>query len=337
MVISKIVTLDYIYFNLHAEEVINSNFIEGNNIGIYGDRLQISTIQRVINDIENDKTGIKNIALDFSNIEAFQPNLNRTIIELKDKDYKIVLININLNLCEELAFNTIKNQKNELAGNIYSKFFLFEIQEDSFTSITIKPNEIFYEEFKKRIKKYINPHTQPHTSSFVYLTSYVDMKKFMSFEKEVLLFSLYKLSIKISSTWKNEIDKDPILICQSMNSSYLVSILSTLLKLDILIFDKIGPINKLYNRLDNNISNKRKYIVVSDLVCLGTEVKIVKNLIQFVGGKCLGNVSLIKIETLSKADMKKENATIAIFSIRKENNKELKYNISTDLEPLTYE
>src|SRR5690606_8207217 len=115
-------------------------------------------------------------------------------------------------------------------------------------------------------KHYIEEHQKPHTSSFVYLTSYVDIKKFMSHEKQLLLFSIYKLAMKIKNEWNVEIDNDPILVCQSMNSSYIVSVLSSMLNLDILILDKIGPVNKLYNRLDKTISASRKYIVVSDMV-----------------------------------------------------------------------
>ena len=61
MIISKIVTPDFIYFNLHAEEVINSNFIEDDNIGVNGDRLQISTINRILDDIVIANSPIKNI------------------------------------------------------------------------------------------------------------------------------------------------------------------------------------------------------------------------------------------------------------------------------------
>lgn len=338
MIISKITTQNFIYFNLHAEEVVYSNYINDNNIGIYGDRLQIPTIDRVIEEIERMKDNqIKNIVLDFKFINACQPNLNRSIINLKNKGFKILLINISKKLCEELAFDSFENLNNISQNDVFMKFYLFENNIVDFTNIDINPSNIFYDEFKTKIKLYINPHSEPHTSSFVYLTSYVDMKKFMSHENKLLLYSLYLLAIKIKTEWRKEIENDPILICQSMNSAYIVSILSTFLKLDILIFDKIGPVNKLYNRLDNNISDKRKYIVVSDLVCLGTEVKIVKSLIQFVGGKCLGNVSLIKTETLRRDHIKKVNATIAIFSIRKENNKELKYNITTNLDPVTYE
>jgi len=334
MIISKIVTLNFIYFNLHAEEVINSNYIKDDKSGIYGDRLQISTIDRIAEEIDKDNFASKNIVFDFKFINACQPNLNRTVINIKNKGYKILLIDISKKLCEELAFDSIENSNNTLQGDIFTKFYLFENAHNNFTNIEIKPADIFYEEFKSTIKKYINPHSLPHSSSFVYLTSYVDMKKFMSYEKELLLFSIYKLAIKIKTKWQNEIEYGPILICQSMNSAFIVSILSTFLKLDILIFDKIGPINKLYNRLDNTISDKRKYIIVSDLVCLGTEVKIVKSLIQFIGGNCLGNVSLIKTETLKNTHIIKENATIAIFSIKRANNKELNYDIFTDLESL---
>lgn len=47
----------------------------------------------------------------------------------------------------------------------------------------------------------------------------------------------------------------------------------------------------------------------------------------------MGNVSLIKTETLDSKDIFKENATLAVFSIDNANNKELEFYISTNLEP----
>lgn len=332
MVISKINKEKYIYFNLHAEEVVSSNFINEDNAGIFCDRLQIVTIDRVINSLSSE--GIKTIVLDFKNINDCQPNLQKRLIDLKNNDYKIILLNLTKKLCSDLSFDSMKNLKNNEEENYYLKFFMFEDGTDAVTDLEINTKEIFEEEFKNKIKTYIDKdHNEPHTSSFVYLTAFVDMKRFISYEKPFLIYSLYQLALKVKWEMSDELKEEPILVCQSLNSSYLVSILSTLLSLDILIFDKIGPVNKLYNRLDNNISGKRKYIIVSDLVCLGTEVKIVKNLINFIGGKCLGNISLIKTETLRKEDIKKVNATIAVFSIKKKNHKELGYAITTDLEP----
>lgn len=331
MIISKIETKDFIYFNLHAEEVITSNFIEDDNSGIFSDRLQIVTIQRVFDHLKK-KSSTKNIVFDFNHLKACQPNLNREIINIKNDGNKILFLNLKKELCDELSLTAINNDKNILHGDIYSKYYFFEGNDDPFLQIDLNVSELFKDMFKQKLKSFIEPHSKPHTSSFVYLKSYVNMKKFLSYEKEFVLFALYRLALKIQNEWKVEIDKAPILICQSMNSAYIVSILSNLLKLDILILDKIGPVNKLYNHFNKNISEKRKYIVVSDLVCLGTEVKIVKNLIQFIGGKYLGNVSIIKTETLRKDDINKAEATIAVFSIKRTNNKELNYNIITDLE-----
>lgn len=335
MIISKIETDNFIYFNLHAEEVVNSIYFEDNNVGIFTDRIQINTFEKIVEYLKLESIKCKNLVFDFENLLACQPNLDKTIIELKDKGYKILLINIDKSLCESTAFYLLKNKKNNLVeNNKYSKFYLFEDEYDTFTDININTSELFKSEFQKKIAKHIEPHERPHTSSFVYLSSYVDLKKFMSHEKCFFLFSMYKLAMKVSIRWSYELKKHPILICLSLNSSFLVSILSDLLKLDILIFDKIGPINKLYNRIDNTISNKRQYIVVSDLVCLGTEVKIVKSIIEFVGGKCLGSVALIKTETLKKSDIKRTDATIAVFSIKDSNYIDLNYSITTNLTPI---
>lgn len=316
---------------MHAEEVVTSNFIKEDNAGIYCDRLQIETIQRIVDSLSRSE--IKTIVFDFKDIIDCQPNLQKKLIELKNQNFKIILVNLKKKLCSELSLDSIKNPKNKEKDDWYLVFFMFEDGDDSITEIAPNVSHQFEYEFKKRISNYIDKnHNEPHTSSFVYLTAFVDMKRFISHEKAFMLYSLYLLALKVRKEMKDDLKEKPILVCQSLNSSYLVSILSTLLSLDILIFDKIGPVNKLYNRIDNSVSGKRKYIIVSDLVCLGTEVKIVKNLIQFIGGECLGNISLIKTETLSKSHILKVNATIAVFSIRNENNKELGYTIKTNLE-----
>ena len=336
MIVSAIETNQYIYVNLHAEEVITSNFLEDDNIGIFGDRLQVITMDRVIKELKESWPSNKTIVFDFKGISACQPNLNKLIFDLKHEDYKILFLNLKNTVADDLSLTAIVNSKNICSGDFYTKYFFFENENDPLTSAVVDVSSLFYETFKEKIKKYIEPHQKPHTSSYVYLTSYVDIKKFISFEKNFMLFSLYRLALKIYKKWPDEIrGREIILICQSMNSAYIVSVLSNLLKLDILILDKIGPINKIYNHLDKTISKTKKYIVVSDLVCLGTEVKIVKSLIQFLGGKFLGNVSIIKTETLSKADILNADATIAVFSIKRSNNKELNFSITTDLESLS--
>jgi hypothetical protein len=355
MIISKLFAENFVYYNLHSEEVITSNFIEDNNNGIFCDRLQSLTVERVIRDIKN----VKNIAFDFKFIEGNQPNINKYFTNLKKEGFNVALLNITEELIIEFGFDSIRNSTNvtkdilffdkgtlkprKKAG--YKIFYLFEDSLNDFVPHKFNINELFNREFIKKLKRYSESHEKPHTSSYVYLESYINLKKFISEEKALCIYSIYKLALKILEEWReigpipfygegNFNDyKPPILVCQSLNSSYITSILSNLLKLDILILDKIGPVNRIYNSLDKHIVENRNYIVVSDLVCLGTEVKIVKNIIEFLGGNYLGNVTLIKTETLKKNDIKKIDATIAIFSIDRTNNRELGYYISTNLLP----
>ncbi|AZI69769.1 hypothetical protein [Cloacibacterium normanense] len=357
MIISKLNAENFIYYNLHSEEVITSNFIEENNNGIFCDRLQSITIERVIDDIEKSGKVQLNIAFDLKHIEGEQPNINRYFTQLKKEGFKIALLNITEELIVKFGFDSMNNSNNVRTDILFfdkgtlkprkktgfKKFYLFEDSSINFFEDGFKIDGLFEKEFIKELKPYIEKHGEPHTSSYVYLDSYINIKKFISEQKALCIYSIYKLSLKILKEWREngpipfygegnlQEYNPPILVCQSLNSSYITSILSNLLKLDILILDKIGPINRIYNSLNKNIIENRNYIVVSDLVCLGTEVKIVKNIIEFLGGKYLGNVSLIKTETLKKKDINRRDATIAIFSIDRDNNEELGYYISTNL------
>ncbi|WP_405252582.1 hypothetical protein [Dokdonia sp. Asnod3-C12] len=336
MIISLIETPEYSYFNLHAEEVISSNYLNDDNQGIYISSLQFETANRLFNFIkESTFKSTENIVLDFENIEHLQSNIFDKIIEIRNLDYKLVLLNISEKIIKQLSLDAIVNSKNKFNDKKgYDIYYFFAETSSELYGIEIKSSAVFYANFKDRLKNYIDKYEKPHVSSFVYLHSFVDLKKFISTENPFIYYALYRLAIKIKHQWEPELQNKPILVGQSLTSTFIVSILSKLLKLDILVFDKIGPITKLYNKLEKHNFENRKYIVVSDLVCLGTEVKITKNLIEFSGGKYLGNVSLTKIETLKREDIKLDNIdrTISVFSISNKNNLELNYHIYTNLE-----
>ncbi len=337
MIVSLIKTLNYSYINLHAEEVISSNYLNDDNQGIYISSLQFETVNRLFNFLKKASGQFNNIVLDFNNIQNVQSNIIDKIIEIRDLGHKLVLMNISEKLIKPLALNTIENSKNILnSKDDYDIFYFFSEQKSDLYQIDIERGNIFYYEFKKRLIKYIDEYKKPHASSFVYLHSFIDLKKFISFETPFIYYALYRLAIKIKENWESNLKDKPILVGQSLTSTFIVSVLSKLLKLDILVFDKIGPINKLYNKLEKHNYENKKYIVVSDLVCLGTEVKITKNLIEFSGGKYLGNVSLAKIETLTREDLDLDSIdrTISVFSITDKNNVELNYYIYTNLKKL---
>ena len=124
-------------------------------------------------------------------------------------------------------------------------------------------------------------------------------------------------------------EKDIILFSQNMNSSFISSVLLNFLLLDVTLIDHVGPINKIYSSFDNRINKDKKYLVVSDMVCLGSEVRIAKNLIEFSGGEYIGNVSIIRVNSMKDED--KYSNVETIYLIEKENNK-IGYSIRTALD-----
>lgn len=337
MIVSLIENPKYIYFNIHAEEVISSNYLNDDNQGVYISSLQYETVNRLFTFLESSSFDAKNIVLDLDNLEHFQPNIFDKVIEIRDLGYRVILLNVSKNLVNPLSLKTIENQNNqENYKGGYDTFYFFSNLSSDIYGVELKSGAIFYEHFKNVLSKYIDIYNKPHASSFIYLHSFIDLKKFISNETPFIYYVLYRLAVKIKNKWQEELDNNPILVGQSLTSTFIVSVLSKLLKLDILVFDKVGPITKLYNKLEKHNFENRKYIVVSDLVCLGTEVKITKSLIEFSGGKYLGNVSIIKVETLTRDDIKLDSIdrTISVFSISDKNNEELNYFIYTNLKRL---
>lgn len=112
MIISKLNAENFIYYDLHSEEVITSNFIEENNNGVFCDRLQSITLERILKDIESDEKSQMNISFDFKNIEGDQPNINKYFTDLKKNGYSIALLNITEELISKFGFDSISNTNN---------------------------------------------------------------------------------------------------------------------------------------------------------------------------------------------------------------------------------
>jgi hypothetical protein len=345
--ISIIKTAEYTYFNLHAEEVFASSYSGKEGEGIYANELNMNTFN-LIAEYLNNNNDIKVVAFDFKGIDKLQANLVDKLIKLKDSCKNLVFVNIEKSIVEnEDGIKVVKNKNNVLKESIYERYYYFSEDIPDIQNLIINEKELFDKAFQELIKQYCFPSEEDgkpriNHSSSVYLNSYVNLKDFFAKERNFAFYAIYRLAMKIANKeeWNIKREKrsdydaikvhDKILVCQSLNGSYITSILSTLLKIDVLIFDKIGPVNKLYSRPNKLINTEKQYIVVSDLVCLGTEVKIVKSILQFLGAGYLGNVALIKTETIKKI----KDPTLAVFAINADNNAELNYGLYTNLKSI---
>ena len=297
--------------------------------------MTLGTLKRIVEDFgDNNHT---EVILDFENVLDVQNNLNPVVSQLKINSKTLILLNVNFQIITKLGIDIFNNPNNKAN----SEFFELFIVSDTLSTVILKTEELFTNEFIKYLIKHsidnegynkINNKIPiisdfiPHISSSVYITKYIDVKRMISDDKAFFIYCLYKLSLIVRKQW---LAKKPTLVCQNLNSSYIASILSSFLKFDILVFDKLGPTNKIYSTLDNKIETDKEYLIVSDVVALGTEMKIAKSLITFLGGKYLGNISLIRIETLHP-EVKQYGNTSSLFTISKDNNP-IEYQILTEL------
>lgn len=339
MVISLIQNEDFAYYNLHAEQTISSTFFDG-DIGICVTELFSEALLRIEDSLNLiNKISEKTVYLDFNKIDNAYKNLNSNLSKISKKCKILILLNLKDEVYNQLEIELISGNKFNRRNIVDNGFVMFYFEKESDEQMYIDEKQLFEESFRDFVIYYTDDNNEDyHQSSSVYLTKYIDIKKMISKDKAFFIYSLYQLALRIQNEWLNETfeikQEAPTLICQNLNSSFIASVLSSFLKLDIVILDHLGPINTMYSSLNNKIEENKKYIIVSDVVCLGTEVKIAKNLITFLGGKVFGNISIVKIDTLNEKDIVEEEKklkSISVFNISKQNNEGINFEIRTAL------
>jgi hypothetical protein len=334
MVISKIEKDFFIYYNLHAEQTITGTFFNDSICsGIFDEQLTISTLEVIDKDLEEIQSlESKIIILDLIRLKDASNNLKALLFNISKKCKDLIFTNIKANVFSKLDLE-LSNRHNVKVGDDYSiLYYSVETKEHTIE----KTDDLFDAEFKKIIIKYNRDNIpEYHESSSIYLTKYIDIKEMISVDKAFFIYALYQLALKIKNQWLDHLaieSERPTLICQNLNSSYIASVLSSFLRLDILILDHLGPINTMYSSLNNKIEEDKSYIIVSDVVCLGTEVKIAKNIITFLKGKVFGNIAIVKINTLIEDHIEKEQKklkSLSVFNISKDNNDGINFEIKT--------
>lgn len=325
MIVSKIIRNNIAYYNLPAEEC----FV--NKEAFYMNSISVSSIEKVFDDIVADRQN-STFVLDFQESEislAGKQTIDKKLPDLKISR-TIILANILKRTVDSVGSLKMFADSNQLSNNKYSYFTFSQYDCNS-----LELSNIFENELLEKLIIHKRPNTiekQYHESSSVYLPTYINIKGFMTKDKPFFLYTIYQLAQQIkqypkwSDYFSQKETKKPILICQSLNGSCIASVLSDLLNTGIFIFEQIGPINRLNRNIGHVIESGEKYIIVSDVVCLGTEVKIAKSIINYFGGNCLGNVSIVQFQNESTT-----KKGVSTFTITRDNCDDLGFNILTGL------
>ncbi len=318
MIVSRIINNGIVYYCLNAEIKFGDIIIRKEIVNPYiSNNLMDSHISSIFEDIKTKLGEYSKFVLDGENLEKINDNFFGSVLQKFDETNAKIL------------YRDIQTIDGLTLSNIGSDDSVLDLK------------TVFENAFLEKLKDYTeeiseHPHSFPF-SSLVKINKYINIKKFIEKDREFVLYSIYRLARKMQEHQDKEGKKweelfksedKPILVCQSFNGSFIASVLSTLLGLDMFMIDGVGPINKLYRNIGATIEAKKKYIVVSDVVCLGTEVKITKNIIEYLGGIYLGNVSIVRMKPIKE---KKYDDVECVFEINKDNNKYFNYTITTDL------
>lgn len=147
-------------------------------------------------------------------------------------------------------------------------------------------------------------------------------------------YCIYKLALKLNdegllSIKKPKLNREKTIFVHTMNSTVIGAILAQLFCINILLVDHLGPYNKLYvDDLSRTIDRKKKYIIVSDVVCMGTELSNAKTILDVLGISYNGCIALVNIVPIN-LDIDSGDV-YSLYVINKDNNI-VNYKITTDL------
>lgn len=130
---------------------------------------------------------------------------------------------------------------------------------------------------------------------------------------------IYELCVIIDKNFKtqslaeNNID---YLVCVSNNGVSVATIVGQLLGIDVLYLMNLGPNLTLHDKnLIKLIVPHKKYLFIYDFICLGTEYRITKSLLQYKDCVFLGGVGVALYTNPLRNESMKQNKDILISLI----------------------
>ena len=327
------------YFSIHFEEVYLSLNRPG-SLGYYEEDFKSPTCKLISNYLNNIKNEV--IVYDFSLITRFQVNVENTFLEvikkyLLDNNKTICLSN----LCQNISKNVLvpqltrMNMKYKQIDNnifIYSEIIDEEISLSNYIEKMEKAQNHFIIECIKdaTVKNHETLNNDNRlTQSMVLLEKYIDIKKLFN-EVVKINFFIYQLANNIIKSGIYEYNSKKLcLFCHTHNGMYIASILSGLLHLNYDYLNHIGPIKSIVRNNLAPVTNKiQKFLIISDVICMRTEVNIANAILEFIGHEVIGIAAIVNIVPVLTKDVKN---IIEVIEINKENNF-INYSIKTDLQ-----
>lgn len=276
-----------------------------NNMGQRADvGVEEGVLWKVIQSFDENTSYI----VDFLNCEG-TINTTEGILKGFAKDNIIILAPEKL----KNAFSKMCKCKCESYGDIADKFYSITFFEDGeldsyFTTIKSQMHgsnfdffqkllltRFFYYDIKNNPQySFVEGNLKYLESSNVYVNKYINVKSlFLNYNYMILVIKGLKKLIK--AKFKSDLS-DSILLGVSNNGIILANLLSYELQMPVQSLNRLGPVYCLAKQLERNSQfNNNKYILISDVVCMGGEYKMANGIVDILGSKLLGGICVVKI------------------------------------------
>jgi hypothetical protein len=318
-------------------------------LGFFDYTLSTDAITRIAAEIEGI-SGVTNVIIDCFKIDGTHSTtseLKRIVSYCSGAKKGLSIIRINDSLYEAWKIHTIKNE----CGLTESPY---KIEDVHYSDISLDSTDSRIDDFDafisdlysntilrhKIVDIYCGPNLKspPYSqSSNVELPKYINIKKFIE-EREISFLGIYLLCKKaiqqklipdydLESRRKLKINS-PVLFFTSMAGSYLASLFAKIALLDIAFLDHLGPKTKIYRRSHKNLlKTEQAYLLIADVVCLGSEIERARAIIEHEGGKISGVLPVVFVKV---TDSTSESNVCPLFTLTKDNNTGIDYQIKTN-------
>jgi orotate phosphoribosyltransferase len=220
----------------------------------------------------------------------------------------IILVNVSSKYCEEILHSWDKAQQHISNANIVGltqalEYYDSEFGDDEHFNLQIRKCKI------DKIAKYIKATSSKGSfflpSSNVWSNTYVNIKKIFT-DPEIFSLAIYELANIIDHNFKDKYDE---FICVSNNGFAISNVLSSLLKKKVVYLMKLGPQSTLMSKdVVKNLDLNKRYLFIYDFSCLGTEIKLVKTIVNLFNSELVGCVGVAKY--LDRDESSGKNFTI---------------------------
>lgn len=279
---------DSIYIPIHLNVIFNSK-----TLVFHQDDISSDLAREIYEFLKEQKE--KYIILDFNRIAMISSRSFEIYAHLIKSGYEILFINL-FNACKSILQEDdikeyIEDDKQSSNNFLYSKDFSKTRKEvyckyECDNQINIATSKIIaeylfnnkYDEYKKL------------ESTNVYSNMYFNVKSIF-YDTHILTLTIYKLCQIIMSRFNlSNID---YFISASHNGSVISSLVAHVLDKEYLYLINLGPQLNLHNKeIINEIKKDKNYIFIYDFICLGTEIKIAKTIIELKEANLIGAIGI---------------------------------------------